>query len=264
MRTRLLVCLLLLAVQIVSLGAEPSSPGAPRRFASLTYPAAGNIDLDEGTVELWLIANSDTSIHSGNNLVFFDIRHAEGTHFYFGAMNIGVQPKAIAVVGFTNPRQSYVWGGPLLWKPGELHYVAFTWSGKSRSVFIDGKHRESDRLAPPLQGEGRGHSSKDVIVEGWLHGNLSTTQLLVGMEHSPMTVDELRVSSIARTPEEIAATFERRSALANDACTLLLDHCDGGPAAAISGFSGETGAQLLGSGKVVDGVMGKAIQLWTE
>jgi hypothetical protein len=264
MKTTLMTCLLVLSVVAGVARAQPAKPPEPKRFGSMVYPAAGNIDLDEGTVEMWVIANSDTSIHTTNNLVFFDIRHAEGTHFYFGALNIGVQPKSISMIGFTVPRHSFVWGGALLWKPGDVHYVAFSWKGKLRSIYIDGKPVERGPLEPALQSETGIRSSKDVTVEGWLYGNLTTTQLLVGMQHSPFTVDELRVSSVERSLEEIAAVYASRAPLPPDAYTLLLDHCDGGPAAMVSGFSGETGAQFLGSYKVVDGAIGKAIQLWTE
>ena len=128
-----------------------------------------------------------------------------------------------------------------------------------RSMFVDGRYDESKPSEGPLQGEGRGYTSLDVPVEGPLLGNLSRGFLWIGRNTSIITVDEIRISSVARTPEEIKANWQK--APTRDAYTLLLDHCDGGAAEVITGVPG---AKLEGACKVVDGRFGKAIQLWVE
>ena len=44
---------------IVSI-AYAQSPPPPAEFGSLTYPARGNVQLDEGTLDLWVISDFDT------------------------------------------------------------------------------------------------------------------------------------------------------------------------------------------------------------
>jgi hypothetical protein len=173
----------------------------------------------------------------------------------------------MAMIGYGQPQQSYVWSGKLNWKPGERHYIVWTWSGRKRSIYLDGKHRESGPLDPPLQGEGRagGNSTKDVPVEGWMRGTLTGARLMVGLQYSPISVDEIRISSVARTDEEIARAYASDAPPARDAYTYVLDHCDGTPESTfVSGFSGEKGATLAGTYKVVEGRYGKALQLWSE
>jgi hypothetical protein len=98
-----------------------------------------------------------------------------------------------------------------------------------------------------------------------MYGTQTGAKLNIGRMHSVFTVDEIRVSSIARTPEEIAQIFEAGKAPARDEFTLLLDRCDGGPAEVISGLSGETGGTLTPGFKVIENArFGKGITLWTE
>ena len=79
-----------------------------------------------------------------------------------------------------------------------------------------------------------------------------------------MTVDEIRISSVARSKDEIAHAHSNVLPPGRDAFTLLLDHCDGGPAEVISGMSGEKSGTLSGGYKIIDGKYGKAIQLWKD
>ena len=132
-----------------------------------------------------------------------------------------------------------------------------------RSVYIDGHSVESGKFDAPLQGEGRGRSSANVVVEGELRGNQTGAQLIVG-GNSMFTIDEIRISSVARPVEELARIHASNQAPSRDAFTLLLDHCDGSAPEAISGLSGEKAGAITGGHKIVDGQFGKAIQLWTE
>ena len=249
----------LLTVLALSTGAQQ-----PREFATITYPAPGNLDWDEGTVELWIVDQFATSIPKNPNAMnLFDIRlpALDGAHYYLGYVGWA---NSLAQIGYSNPRHSYVWSGKINWKAGEPHYVVWTWSGRVRSVYLDGHSVESGKFDPPLQGEGRGHSSANVLVEGELRGNQTGSQLIVGGGHSMFIIDEIRISSVARPVEELARIHESNKTLLRDAFTLLLDHCDGGPAEVISGLTGEKGGTLSGEYKIVDGKYGKAIQLWKE
>ena len=222
-----------------------------QQFGNLTYPAKGHIHLDEGTVELWIVCGYDvedkqTAAGTYFNLIFPD----QPAHYVLIHINWG---GALAMVGYTFPQQSYVWSEKLNWKPGQPHHIAWTWSGRKRSLYIDGKIGKGQPGHGPLQGEGRVDTSANVIVEGWLHGDLTNAQLMIGRGHSVFTIDELRVSSVARPLAEIQQ--QMNAAPVGDAYTLLLDHCDGTP---------NDGGQLSGSYEIVDTKFGKGIKLWKE
>lgn len=218
-----------------------------RTYADLVYPAAGNIELDEGTVEVWVIGQFDAAGPVTNssswctpfNLVFPDASYTL-TYITWG--------KAFAQIGYAAVNNSYVWRPVKPWKPGEFHQVAWTWNGRMRSVYVDGE----------AGGKGaKGEAPRELEVESMLMGNLSVGVLHVGKQASPLVVDEIRISSVARTPEEIRGSWDK--APGRDAHTLLLDHCDGGPAEVVTGAAG---GKLIAVTNVVEAKFGKGLQLW--
>jgi len=226
----------------------------PHTFAALTYPARGNIQIDEGTVELYVISGFDSEEewkHTSSYAVLFDVVFPEANWHY--VLNFITWHHGISMVGYGKPQHSYVSFGHPRWKPGEHRTVAWTWSGRKRSLIVDGKYNYVGKHGAP-------GDSRDNIVEGWIQGDLTNAKLVLGA--GVFSIDEIRISSIARTPEELIE-LQKKPPVA-DAHTLLLDHCDGGPAEIISGFSGEKGGTLGGSYEVIDGKYGKAIKLWKE
>jgi hypothetical protein len=275
---KIITRLLLLAFVSMCFAAAPASRPveAPSntKYGGISWPAPGNFELDEGTVELWMRADfdTDTMILKRNEqpsptlvrrqMSVFDFQYAstaEPFHYWWGFVN-----GHLAMVGYVQPQQSYTWLPFLHWKPIEWHYIAWSWRGNLRSVFMDGQHFATKYPEDAIQGEGHVNRTIDVPVEGPVRGTLTGARLHVGMQHSYMSIDEVRISSIARPPEEIERTFAAGNAPTLDIYTLLLDHCDGGPAEVISGFSGEKGGTLAGTYKMVDGRFGKAIRLWDE
>lgn len=223
-------------------------------FGYLTYPARGNIQLDEGTVELYVISGFDSEEvwkHTSSFAVLFNVVFPELNWHY--VVNFITWHHGISMVGYGYPQHSYVSFGRPRWKPGEHRAVAWTWSGRKRTLIVDGKHKYEGKHGEP-------GDSRDNVVEGWLKGDLTTAKLILGA--GVFSIDELRISSIARTPEELIEL--QKSPPVADAHTLLLDHCDGGPAEVISGFSGEKGGTLSGSHEIIEGRYGKAIKLWKE
>src|SRR5262245_10972632 len=96
------------------------APPPPSEFGALEYPARGNIQLDEGTVDLWVISNFDTDYKPQKDLawqatLFNIVFPEENWHYplYFIAWANG-----FALVGYGVPQQRYVWLGPPHWKPG--------------------------------------------------------------------------------------------------------------------------------------------------
>jgi hypothetical protein len=236
--------------------AHAQAPPPLAEFGTLDYPARGNIQLDEGTLDLWVISNFDTDFKPQKDLawqatLFNLVFPEEGWHYplYFIPWANG-----FALVGYGVPQQRYVWLGPPHWKPGEPHHVVMTWSGRKRSMFIDG--------ICEWKGSKGMNISKDVEVEGELHGELTAAILRIGGGNSSITIDEIQIRRIALTTEEIIKSKD--APLVADANTLLLDHCDGGPPEIIGGQTGETAGKLTGKHEIVNGKFGKAIKLWVE
>ena len=234
-------------------------PPPPGEYGALEYPARGNIQLDEGTVDIWVTAIFDTDFKADRtgkigawqatllDLVFPD----ENWHYplYFIAWANG-----FAFVGYTQPPQRYVSAGPPRWKPGESHRVTLTWSGRKRSVFLDG-------ISAWVGAKGA-YSSRDVIVEGELHGDLTSAVIRIGGGNSALIVDEIQIRRIALTTDEVVKAKD--APLVADANTLLLDHCDGGVPEIIGVQTGETKGNLTGVFDIVDTRFGKGIRLWRE
>jgi hypothetical protein len=222
----------------------------PRQFGNIAYPAPGNIQLDEGTVEVWLTSYFDSEAKATECgwASFFDLRTPDQT--LTCSLMFLTWGKALALLAGSGAlRHSYVWSRVLVWKPGEYHCVALSWSGRRRRIYVDGVAGGKG---------GKGDTPPEVEVEGVFRGDLSQTRLLIGSGYSPIVVDEVRISSVARTPEEIARGWT--NAPAADAYTLLLDHCDGGTPEVMAGTQG--GPE--GGFKVVASRFGNAIQLWRE
>jgi hypothetical protein len=226
-------------------------------FGGITYPAKGNIQLDEGTLDMWVISqfDTDTPPHKTEggrnwraaffNLVFSDDKASFIIHYLSWA-------QCFAMVGYCKPPQPYVIVGPPHWKAGEVHHIVFTWSGSMRSVFIDGNSEWVGGKGPL--------TSKNVDVQADIRGNLAAGLIQIGGNSSHITVDEIQIRRLALTPEEIIKAKD--APLAVDANTLLLDHCDGGPPEVMQG---EKPAEILsGKYEIVDGKFGKAIKLWKE
>ena len=226
----------------------------PAQFGNLVYPAPGNIHLDEGTLDLWLIGDFDTDRDKATatgpdnrSAVFFMLMFPD-ENWKYSFFFVG-WADALALVGYNDPGQRYIWVGPPHWKAGERRHVVMTWSGRKRSLYIDG-------VSDWVGSKGK-RASRDVEVEGEFMGDLTRAFIQIGGGHSYLTVDEIHIRRIALTTAEVLA--EKDAAPVADVNTLLLDHCDGGPPT-ISGSEGER--QLTGTYEIVDGKFGKAIKLW--
>ncbi len=202
-----LACFLL--IPFIAFAQQPN-----HTFAHLSYPARGNIQLDEGTVELYVTSGFDSEEewkHTSSYAVLFDVVFPEENWHY--VMNFITWSHGISMVGYAAPQQSYVSFGHPRWKPGEHRVVAWTWSGRKRTLIVDGKYDYEGKAGAP-------GDSRDNVVEGWLHGDLTNARLILGA--GVFTIDELHISSIARTPEELAKLKDTPPVA--DAHTLLLDH----------------------------------------
>lgn len=222
---------------------------------SLTYPAPGNIDMAQGTLEAVVTVNFDPAQSAANkqNYGLFLLKHSnnnqvcwfwdyvgQGLWFY-----LGIGP------GYPQTYPIHIQANNLGWKKGETHHVALTW-GDTTCMYVDGK----------LVAESVAHP-------GWLTDALEGTLLqlgAVGSDPGGFTVHELRIAKDVASPEQLSAVASQlqqqgsKLILADTPDTLLLDHFEGLapngqplPAAKFSAAGSLRGGTLSRPGAMSDG-----------
>lgn len=175
--------------------------------ASITYPAQGNINLDQGTLEAWVKVNFDPGT---------EINDPAGQEIYnreFFALNL---PDMDSTIGFywnidDRGMRAYLKQKdqfPLIvsskdeWQKGEWHHIALTWGG-SVAVWADGK-----KVA-------------ESPWKGTLEVSLENAQMVFKSLAEHFDIDEVRISDVARIEFDLTKPPEA------DEHTMLLDHLDG-------------------------------------
>ncbi|MFQ6096305.1 MAG: glycoside hydrolase domain-containing protein [Armatimonadota bacterium] len=176
-----------------------------REEARLTYPAEGNISLDEGTLEMWVRVEFDPNVEIdpdvsrgiyNRNLFLLSLPDGDAVGFYWNIDDRGMRFYVREAGKFP-----IVMGSRQDWRKGELHHLALTWGDKAR-IYVDGE----------LQVER--------AYQGLIAGDVSRASLVFGGGACDFAVDEIRISDVARPPEEFFKPHEP------DEETLLLDHLD--------------------------------------
>jgi hypothetical protein len=196
---------------------------------SFRYPAPGNVDLQQGTLEFWF-APTDIggALHQlahltapGNDLL---VQCNSGGHQMLLTLTRGKDKQTV-----TAPVPAF--------KVGQFSHVALTWSDKI-TLFMDGKRLGS--IDAPLPADLAKEPDKFQIVFGTIVDYYNSTRYVL---------DELRISKSVRYSGD---TYTVPSGpFTRDADTLLLDHLDETfrpdsadaetHATVISGQSGEIG-----------------------
>src|ERR1043166_1403441 len=205
----------------------------------LSYPLSGNLRSDEGTIEMWMRLEDEP-----------DGSQRKGLH-YFPMFQIKFEGEEQPRIGFT---YQTIWGtnsfhfslsssgklmGQLVGNPcitsidetqaavkadssqfkyprtarlhkGEWHHWAFTWRGGNETtvaLYLDGK----PAIIPT-----KTESSLWADVEG------ASLRFLSYVYHDNMTIDDFRISSVARTEKDNQEAFAKGS-LDADRYNLLLD-----------------------------------------
>lgn len=211
----------------------------------VTYAAAGNLKAEEGTLELWfrLEAEPDGSQKEGRHyfplvqlvteqelekpsekgigfrVCYQSIWKPDWFHFWFQSSGktmgkITGNPYITSAEDTQTSLKGDRPGKPYpripRLKPGDWHHLALIWSGSptEMSLFLDGKPCIPSTALPGGSPFEEADSSKISFLAYNYHDNL--------------TVDDLRVSSVARTEKELAAVFAEGATKA-DKFTLLLD-----------------------------------------
>ncbi len=186
------------------------------RAATVEYPAFGNLNFDEGTIELWLVPVDSTEPEPKpqNWKGIFRFLHIESPDIFTvdwtvtqkdlmsnlrvriddktgakGMRNLGNEKSPDA-----NPQQ------------GKLTHLAFTWKGREMAHYADGeflgKVSQLTGFSGPIGNLMIQLGEKDKPSRSWLF-------------------QAIRISSVARKAEELA-----NSSPVADASTLLLDRAD--------------------------------------
>jgi hypothetical protein len=247
--------------------AEPTyeAPSGPQAFARLIYPASGVIDTTEGTCELWVRNDFAPTVRLANQfyspMTYLRVRDAAE-----GSDRMWVLTRSVAsgrdfgyivgeVLNFLPTTAEHT----LNWRaPDEWHHLALTWQLQDGRYVL--KLYQDGRLVDQVT-----DSQSVPLTVG------PDTVLCIGsfeFSGSFATVDEVRVSAVARTAAELAAIAGRPGAeLPWDSSTTLLDHLDHAiPSDAGQGLSwslaeGGIRGRIEGSFRQVAGPCGRALQL---
>ena len=157
----------------------------------LTYPSAGNIDASEGTVEFWIKPAWNGSDFSTINIFSWGVagglllkKDPSTLGFSLNLFNAGGQPEIRAWPNISN------------WQANQWRHVACTWSNsnKKAKVYIDGQLKSETAFAMTLPA---------IANATFRIGGFTTA----GPGDNIGAIDELRVSGVARTAQEIAQRY---------------------------------------------------------
>ncbi len=176
---------------------------------TLTYPAAGNLTLGEGTIEMWVApqyAGNDPRYTNTPQVLFSYNWGSGGNHLTLSVAG----GSAYMYVGAAN-----VYAGNLnvsgitAWKAGEWHHLAFTWSAlQSRiRIYVDGALAQENDAAIDFPASGPATFS----IGGDGAGN-----------GGAFAIDELRTSNTEAAAAGIAYDATRSTPLADNEVFLSL------------------------------------------
>jgi len=169
----------------------------------LAYPAAGNVNPNEGSIEMWVRLTHDLDAPAYDDYpllfsYFIDDEH----HLY-----MEVNKDRISITSRNEGSYYGTWPGPPGWQAGEWHHLAATWSASANqlALYYDCVLVATDYNHFPA-----------------LAGTASTFNLGSGNNWGvmDMVLDDVRVSRRALTASEIGAMCNRGYPAPNDEVTL--------------------------------------------
>ncbi|MGI5819419.1 MAG: LamG-like jellyroll fold domain-containing protein, partial [Armatimonadota bacterium] len=163
---------------------------------TVAYPVEGLIEVEQGTIELWMQRwwDADEEVRS----VLAGWRTPANNYVRINFVNAG----RLGVAMNGGPEGATVWQrvdfDPTQWAAGSWHHVAAAWEGGAVRLYIDGER------------VGQVNNNSPMIE--------APSRLEIG--RGPVVIDDLRISSVARTDEEMLHAFTGR---APGEVTLLTD-----------------------------------------
>jgi hypothetical protein len=229
------------------LPAQETQPAATTQFSSLTYMTRDHIQPQQGTIEWWIRPDVDVTKPPGRFHHFFLLRLAKGKRVWGdqGALSVvWLERGGLFVMATDGPREASVRitnlpndkGNTLRWAPGSWHHVALTWNGTRVRLYTDGELLAETQASAPLP----------IADPGFI---------VLGHGQSRIAVDELVISSVERTGEQIKQRMSE--APAKDEHTLLLD-----PMETLEPTNGRANPLRSNAATLVEGKFGQALQLY--
>lgn len=214
-----------------------------RAPAHVTYPAQGNIALEQGTFEAWVRPRfdpqpdiaPDAPERGKYNRSLFDVVFPDGDRI---GLYWNIDDRGMRVYYKEGDTYPLLIGTRAQWQAGDWHHVALTWGERTR-VYVDGE----------LLGERVHEGTLEKSLEG------ATITLARGWgEPCEFDIDEVRISGVAR------ASFDLDHAPEADEHTLLLERFDDPlPAAGDRRTAPEVGVPgIVEGGAIVEGKFGGA------
>ncbi len=185
-----------LYVDATQLEAKPyatSFVNGTRAAERLTIPTAGVLNPQEGTVECWV--NLNTWIDNATSNCLWSLNGSVRLDMWF-SRSIDNQ---LAVWDDATWLNSGVTGNSFV---GSWHYIAYTW-GTGQKIYVDGVLK----------------ASKTRLISSAHIGSLLYIGSYRGSSQANSLIDDFRISSRARTDEEILAAYQNNAPLIVDKWT---------------------------------------------
>lgn len=160
------------------------------------YDAAGNIDLHEGSISLWLKpldwdgsdAGFNTFVHlSHKNDLFLLYKNLSVEQLSFYLEEDNEQGKSMVETVYSIAK----------WKRGQWHHVVFTWTNLETSLYINGRLVATRKIKIPF----RGFDAKRLSIGpggGWAGSYMGKT-----------LIDEVEIHKNILTQEKITASYQK-------------------------------------------------------
>lgn len=183
---------------------------------TLSYPAVDKINPQQGTIEFWLRWPTEPGQDPALNIL--NVQTDAGSYLRFNTVTGGRLGMAYNVG--TGERQNWhrVEVPPPGWQPGEWHHVAGTWGNGVIELFLDGQSVSRAEGIVPLEGK--------------------LGQFTLG--RGPLVIDELHISGVVRSAEEIRASALAEAAAVPPRYLTDLQPADSHQSLGPVGLDGET------------------------
>ncbi|MGH7452484.1 MAG: LamG-like jellyroll fold domain-containing protein, partial [bacterium] len=151
------------------------------------FPSAGNINSTEGTLEFWIKPRWNGNDGQG----YVVLRFGVGGGMYFAKDGANNWRSIFNRFGVGSPEVGVAFNVSA-WQADQWHHAAFTWKSDSLKLYLDGQLLRESRVTVPLM----------VVKE---------TSFQLGADFNSYyldaVIDELRLSDIVRSAQEIQASF---------------------------------------------------------
>jgi hypothetical protein len=151
------------------------------------FPSAGNINSTQGTLEFWIKPRWNGNDGQG----YVVLRFGVGGGMYFAKDGANNWRSIFNRFGVGNPEVGVAFNVSA-WQANQWHHAAFTWKSDILKLYVDGQLLSQFQVTIPL----------NVVNESTFQLGADFTNY-----HLDVVIDELRLSDIERSAEEIQDSF---------------------------------------------------------